>query len=815
MSSQLGRADLLRIRAALDEPALTAAALLLGLGHKAAGSGGEGNWREGDTTSEPTEQTDSMQRGWAPVPFWAVVAQQSHSPASQPDQPRPHEQLAEPSWTEQPAPVPPPRIDSRQLALLRAMLWRAQTRRKPDMPRLVRKISQRCAPQPLPLAQQRGLGTVCVVLDRARRWVPWWAEQDAWVQALLASGITVELMVAVDGEAPHGFTQDGRLRAWQCPAVSTPVLLLGDAGAGGSANDRRRWRDLARQLASRRCRPLLLDLSGTQQAERQGWQPLRLQTPPLGTPVAVPPDSDPLETLVVLCSPLVRLEPGLAATLQQLLGAPATTLMRLWQHPAIASSSSVAATLQPRSAQRYRAAYVALCASQPELIGQVLQAVRSYRGSVALEIWYIELLALPPEAHPLLSDLMQQELEQAQRWVLELDRHRAAAPGASHHACLQRRFEHGMDFTGQPAEVREALSRHYRASMGDHSHPPAGYEPSAIAPPKGTIERKFHLSFFASENNLSLWIGADSESIFPTSPVTHLRSISGEVVVDGRSSLVVGEPGIGVPVSAASEIAIRSDVESLRLKRLYKPAWASAMGRDHHGLWCEISIDSEHERLPVRQRLRYCPPGDFWMGSPSVEKGRWDDEGPRHCVSLSQGFWLFDTPVTQALWHAVMNYSPSRFIGDTRPVECVSYAAAQSFIEEFNRRRRGLELSLPSEAQWEYACRAGSENNRYGPLDKVVWYESNSGRETQPVAQKPANNWGVYDTLGNVLEWCHDGARIYTEEAVVDPFGPMEGNRAVRGGAWLNRSRAARAAGRGSFAPHDGDYYLGFRCLQY
>ena len=170
------------------------------------------------------------------------------------------------------------------------------------------------------------------------------------------------------------------------------------------------------------------------------------------------------------------------------------------------------------------------------------------------------------------------------------------------------------------------------------------------------------------------------------------------------------------------------------------------------------------------------------MGSPDDEGGRFPAEGPRHLVRIDPGFWMFDTPCTQALWEAVMRENPSRFKAPKRPAESVSWDQCQEFLEAPNSRFDGLELSLPSEAQWEYACRAGTEGPRYREsLDEVAWYSENSGGETHPVAEKMANTWGLYDTLGNVREGCAD---VWTDDYTETARGSSAAPRVIRGGSW-------------------------------
>jgi formylglycine-generating enzyme required for sulfatase activity len=200
------------------------------------------------------------------------------------------------------------------------------------------------------------------------------------------------------------------------------------------------------------------------------------------------------------------------------------------------------------------------------------------------------------------------------------------------------------------------------------------------------------------------------------------------------------------------------------LARGNPPLWASEWGQDADGPWCALSVED------VTQRLRWIPPGRFLMGSPEDEEGRWFEESPRHQVRIDSGSWMFDAPCTQAMWEAVIETNPSHFKGPDRPVERVSWEDCQSFVTRLNDRLEGLHLSLPSESQWEYACRAGTSSARYHEdLDQFAWYDANSGGETHPVRGKAPNAWGLYDMLGNVWEWCAGAWRSdYSERAASD-----------------------------------------------
>ena len=193
-------------------------------------------------------------------------------------------------------------------------------------------------------------------------------------------------------------------------------------------------------------------------------------------------------------------------------------------------------------------------------------------------------------------------------------------------------------------------------------------------------------------------------------------------------------------------------------------------------------------------KFRYCPKGKFLMGSPETEQTMDDDEN-EHTVKLTSPFWIMETETTQELWESVMGSNPSEM-----PVENVSWYDFQEFIKKLNETNLafdGYEFALPTEAQWEYACRAGNTETRYGDLDKIAWYPGNSGGKTHNVATKEPNAWGVYDALGNVGEWCQDYYGDYPSGAVTDPTGAFVGTiRVYRGGDWGCLAIYCRAAFR-------------------
>ena len=247
-------------------------------------------------------------------------------------------------------------------------------------------------------------------------------------------------------------------------------------------------------------------------------------------------------------------------------------------------------------------------------------------------------------------------------------------------------------------------------------------------------------------------------------------------------------------------------------------SWATGWGEDEFGLWMAFSYKGQ------RQQFRWCEPGTFLMGSPEDEPERLTSE-TQHEVTLSKGFWVADTVVTQGLWEAVMNDNPSNFKGESLPVETVSWDDTQMFIGALNRMKPELKLCLLTETQWEYACRAGSTtpfcwgeqiNSELVNFNGIEPY--NKGRKskfresTVDVKSFHQNNWGLWQMHGNVWEWCLNRYETFSIVSITNPEGPKSGSyRVLRGGAWTSIGRYCRSAYRNRNSP---DYLrndVGFR----
>ena len=245
----------------------------------------------------------------------------------------------------------------------------------------------------------------------------------------------------------------------------------------------------------------------------------------------------------------------------------------------------------------------------------------------------------------------------------------------------------------------------------------------------------------------------------------------------------------------------------------------------------------------VTMDMIWIEPGTFMMGSPVGELGRDDDE-TQHRVTLTKGYWLGKYEVTQEQYKAIMGNNPSKFAGNNLPVEQVSWDDAMEFCRKLTDKLgdtlpKGYKCSLPTEAQWEYACRAGTtsslnsgknvtsaekgEKGVCDNLDEVGWYWMNGGMKnwnggnnpsicTHPGGMKKPNAWGLYDMHGNVCEWCLDAPLVYTSSSVTDPKGSSTGkSRVFRGGSWDLNPRYCRSALRFGHTPDYRYYHLGFR----
>lgn len=400
----------------------------------------------------------------------------------------------------------------------------------------------------------------------------------------------------------------------------------------------------------------------------------------------------------------------------------------VWRHSAVTSTSSVAASLDATMMAERRKGFEADLLAQknkPGLEQKIFDSLLAWRQTLAADVWYEEILELGPEAKALIP---QQDIDKARAYFGKVCDHllfglKSGSAANDLRARYRRLCVRVSPHVWEDPVVGAKLHRLACQLYADDSANtrPQWYDPAMIPLGDGvTIEQRLELRQVDKAMHLMPLASAFPR---PGSPLANLRTVNGQITITDA------------PPHAPDDWR----------NFITKPAWASDWGYDKFGMWAEIAVGD------VRQRLRRIPSGQFLMGSPEDEHGRWDDEGPQHEVTLTQGYWLFDTPCTQALWLAVMGENPGRFQAPDRPVENVSWDDVQTFLSRLNKRLPGLDLDLPSEAQWEYACRAGTGTARYGgdsdPSDDILGISdvlnireiTNIHGVPQPLSRRPSH----------------------------------------------------------------------------
>ncbi len=284
-----------------------------------------------------------------------------------------------------------------------------------------------------------------------------------------------------------------------------------------------------------------------------------------------------------------------------------------------------------------------------------------------------------------------------------------------------------------------------------------------------------------------------------------------------QSSVSISEKGELLSISKGFWMH-ENEFRDLLFSGFKKPEWADSAGIDSYGFYADLRISE------ITQRMRWINPRSFFMGTSEEESVRNDDEH-LHLVILTKGYWLADTACTQELWNVVSETNPSCFRSKKNPVEGVCWEDCINFINKLNKMRTDINLRLPSEAEWEYACRAETTtpynfgNNitpdqvNYDSRELFANGENEKFRnETVEVKSFSCNKWGLYEMHGNVWEWCSDFYSNYPEHISINPVGPQSGgSRILRGGAWNIGDRFTRSAYRLLNRPEISNDNHGFR----
>jgi formylglycine-generating enzyme required for sulfatase activity len=336
-------------------------------------------------------------------------------------------------------------------------------------------------------------------------------------------------------------------------------------------------------------------------------------------------------------------------------------------------------------------------------------------------------------------------------------------------------------------------------------------------------------------SRLVRFFGVLSLAVWVVAARTHAQTPPGVSIQTYAGLTITGAVGTVYSIEYVTDLALTNNPRAWRCLEFLRLPTSSY-------LWADRSAPVSGKRFyrarvfPAPTNMVFIPPGTFRMGSPTNEVGRYDREGPQTDVIISGGFWMGKYEVTQGEYLAVMGNNPSWFqppsaAADTnRPVEQVTWFDATNYCATLTGRElaggripTNCVYRLPTEAEWEYACRGWSSDRRfsygddpgYTNLTNYAWYGDNSGGTTHPVGQKLPNPWGLYDMHGNVWEWCQDWS-VYNLPGgiVVDPQGPGTSSaRVIRGGCWNCTDWGCRSASRGGNSPDDWGNYYGFRAV--
>jgi formylglycine-generating enzyme required for sulfatase activity len=893
----VGRGDLV---AAIADPLGDDAGLtarLLGFERRPGQAATRGDPREHRVAAaEPSTGTEPAPRRAPerpPTPFWRVVERVDRDDVPHADPPEgtawpsPSEGLVATDLGPVPGaarPVPRPLTSSAALRrALEHVVRRLRTIGETDVDAVVDRMSRGEPIERLPRRTRRVRAVrIVVVIDRADRLIPFWHDQLEIHRFLRLElvGASLEHAWWLDGPPISG--GDVERVAMVAPGLEPGdmVLVLGDLGCYGPRSLRRAWARLGEALGRLGIgAAALVPVPMTRwRAVARHWQTIDWSSPDRPKAGAMPSRSERRERrdrLLELVSWTRRLEPGLLRAVRMELPsaeADVGTEADVWNHPEVGRHP--AGLLVPDRVRLERQAALKRTMADPaqrELLGRVVGLVRAWHQPVARELWLDEARGL-------------QSLDTERAWIDDDEREQVLALTAKLRGYVKGRGA-GRPSLGSSTDLRGWLERSLRGQTTDafdhrewgrllvetwdavapakQRHMPLGMEARMLPSEPDVQERRFVVGQRGDE----LCVVEEGVTIDPRTSSWVTVTARARWLQVGRMLYALEDEQVRrIPLPEGEVIELATDcVRKVELRLEPKPQWARGMGRDRQGLWVRYGehrlawpewargVGEDSYGLwavlrvgDVEQRMRWIEPGAFVMGSPEGEAGRFEWEGPQHEVMLTEGYWLADTPCTQALWQEVMGGNPSRFRSPKRPVERVSWDDVQELFGKLNERVPGLEARLPTEAQWEYACRAGTTTATWAGdlrirgendaplLDDIAWYGGNSGvgyelangydssgwpnkqypharAGTRAVGLKRPNPWGLYDMLGNVYEWCADMRRDYRAAAERDPVVTVGPGRVIRGGSWRGYALVVRAANRLWGGPGHRLGYLGFR----
>ncbi|WP_294000776.1 formylglycine-generating enzyme family protein [Sphaerotilus sp.] len=754
--------------------------------------------------------------------------------------------------------VPPLVSPARLAACLRQRVAVLRHSGGPDVQRVVKHLARGRPLTDWPHRQQdRWPARVCLVLDVRR--ALWPLQEDLRRMAVQMETLLGERLQVLLGHGGPGAVCDLDGEPVDLPTDGRAVVVLGEIGMGQPGSVlHRRWCAWGQRQSRAGRRALLLVPVGRERVTREAAAsfdvvPLDDRGPlrwvrPVGVNAA--PDvgiaAADLEVLRAALFGNPCVSPGLLRELRCLLAAEGLALdvgseRALWQDAAI-SATACACTVVQEQREAVEAGFRALPPGlQAAVAGLHWRHLQSASPLIRAEYARGVRPLLAWQDSPTARALAQGEAaaEVLARQACAAMWHGDGEALASNLAAYLSRLG-GRDLSqiqrGSPALQAAWVMAHREDLRTGRLAVPQGVDAQAacwVFAGAAALPRLALTCWMAAPGRAMLRVAPDQE-LAPT--VARLAVTPGalEWRLDGQR-LRVGE---AVALSSVQRVhEVRCGGRVLLVERFEPAEEALSRGRDEWGWWVEFTVKGR--RGPITQRLRWIAPGEFLMGSPESEYERSSSER-QHPVVLTQGYWLADTACTQELWEAVMGENPSRFKGDPQnPVEQVSWNdITEKFLPKLNELVPGLNLTLPTEAQWENGCRAGmttpfsfgehittdqvnyDEQFPYAGGMKNQYYERDwrypmARKKTLPVKELPANQWGLHQMHGNVWEWCQDDYGEYSEGTSIDPVVHQDRNegrqRVLRGGSWFNNGRSCRSAERHANEPDHRDYGIGFR----
>lgn len=869
--SAVGRADLARLLAALPPARVANAAITLGFDPPPDPEISI-TWVDDDESAQPSKNAPSgptisdkpepTSIADLRLPLWRMETVVFHDEADAADSRLAQQGLTEDDWTSPSKSVLASRRTtplapwSRLWPRLKKALQNETPTRDVNIDAYVHDVCRGVMSSSIPrLTRPTWPARMSIWLDRSARLIPFWEDESFVAEKLqkLCGQSNVRLRILEPSIQSRSLAARGDLLAGVRLDLTEPVLILGDLGVYGTDVDREVWQRTGHRLRSREIRlSALVPTSRKRLSSSMAhvWQANPWEQNRQG--VGLSGASSGGDLLLTMCAAAAHIEPGLLRDLRLLLPkdlVDASMEADVWNHEDVGSASSTAMMLNEAALARRRETFAQDPALAPyrEKVSAMIQV---WHENLPLEVSHAEALTwheMVPSVKP--PGDVQEALAFAQR----LEGSLLAAGEESADAWALSRFGQAL-LTGMPEGIYKkvpALRTLWVASFTGKAAP-EGVDPTAI---RKQLERAGQTRTWALRQigNVMKFFPNDRGAAWPShvrdlgSPVALLVAARPWVTIvrGSRMEEVRLEPGLTLDLVSDELLELRTDRCTLTLQTFVfqdEPDWVGA-GRDRFGLWAEAKFAG------VKHRFRWIPPGKFLMGSPENEAGRHDNEGPQHWVTWTNGRWLGETPVTQGLWKAATGNNPSFFQSakqstDDRPVENVSWEEGMAFASKLGGR-------LPTEAEWEYACRAGTNtatwagdldvlgDNNAPLLDAIAWYGGNCGVKydldqwydttdwpdkqhafarggTRVVGKKDPNPFGLYDMLGNVYAWCRDVDGPYASKAVVDPdqVEDVENRyaiRVMRGGSWGSRAWGMRAARRNAPPPDYREDGIGFR----